>query len=125
MVNSKVLAPLVQQTRGPVAISANQDAGITADAGTTLNLTGGINQNVHIIVYGGAGNINVSTSAITGVHTLDKIGSGVLNLQSSVATPSSGGLRVFAGEVKLSGAAGAVVAPAAASPATIVNPAAL
>ncbi|QOV90342.1 autotransporter-associated beta strand repeat-containing protein [Humisphaera borealis] len=85
-------------------IQSNQDGGISADAGNTLNLTGGVNQQAHIVVYGGAGNINVTGGAISLVHTIDKIGSGTLNIQSATAAPSGNGIRAFAGNLTFSGA---------------------
>ncbi|MGC4007429.1 MAG: autotransporter-associated beta strand repeat-containing protein [Pirellulales bacterium] len=84
-----------------------------------MNLTGAINQNVHIIVYGGAGNINVSGTGIASVHSLDKIGSGILNISAPVANPTGNGVRVYAGELRLSGA-GAF--SGAGTVATILNP---
>jgi autotransporter-associated beta strand protein len=101
------------------AIQLNQDAGIGADSGSTLNVTGGVNQNGHILVLGGAGNINVTTNGLTNVFALDKIGSGLANINAPVAAPSTSGIRVFAGELKFSGSAGAV---ATGTVAAIINP---
>jgi autotransporter-associated beta strand protein len=101
------------------AISENQDAGITADSGNILELTGGINLNAHIGVFGGVGTINVKTGAITTVHTIDKIGSGTTNIQVATAAPTGNGIRVFAGALTFSGA-GAVAG--AGTIATVLNP---
>lgn len=101
-------------------ISENQDSGISADAGNTLNLTGGITFNAHIVVFGGAGNINVTTNPILTVHSLDKIGSGTTNIQVNTAGPTGNGIRVYAGELIFSGTAGGVVGSTAVQ--TIINP---
>jgi hypothetical protein len=99
-----LLLEWLPEEAGAQAISLNQDAGISADSGNILNLTGGINQNAHIVVYGGAGTINVTTTAITAVHTIDKIGSGITNIQVNAAAPSGNGIRVYAGTLTFSGA---------------------
>ncbi|CAN5238168.1 hypothetical protein BH11PLA2_BH11PLA2_09590 [soil metagenome] len=91
-------------------ISGNQDAVITADSLNVLEITGGINQNVHLFVYGGAGTINVTTNSIISVHTFDKVGSGTVNLQVNTATGTSGGTRIFAGTLKFSGNNGVMTA---------------
>ena len=85
------------------AISENEDSGITADLGNTLNLTGGINLNGHRGIFGGAGNINVTTAGISSVGGIDKIGSGTSNIQAAIAAPSGNGIRVLAGTLRFSG----------------------
>lgn len=100
-------------------IQENQDAGISADLGSTLNLTGGIAFNAHIVIFGGAGNINISSGALTFVHSLDKIGSGKTTIQSATAAPTGNGIRVFGGTLEFSGSGGAV--SGAGAIATIIN----
>jgi len=100
-------------------IQENQDSGISAEAGSILNITGTVTQNAHILVYGGAGLINLQGATLTN-HSLDKIGSGTLDIQANVAAPTGNGIRVYAGTMKFSGAAGTV--SGAGTLATIVRP---
>ncbi|MDB5321386.1 MAG: hypothetical protein JWN40_3017, partial [Phycisphaerales bacterium] len=85
------------------AINENQDSGVSADAGATLNLTGGITFNAHIVVFGGAGNVNVTGGSLNTVHSLDKIGAGTTTIQSHVDGPTGNGIRVYAGNLTFSG----------------------
>jgi fibronectin-binding autotransporter adhesin len=78
-------------------ISMNQDQGIGAATGSTLNLTGGANLNVHILSLLGGGTINISTTPVTGVHSLYKLGSGTTNVTTSIAAPTTNGIRLYGG----------------------------
>ena len=78
-------------------ISMNQDQGIGAATGSTLNLTGGANLNVHILALLGGGTINISTTPVTGVHSLYKLGSGTTNVTTSIAAPTTNGIRLYGG----------------------------
>ena len=89
-------------------VSTQQDASIGVADGATLNLTGGINQNGTILDYvtSGTGVINVSGAPITALHSWNKLGSGTLNISTSIANSASAVPNIYDGSVILSGAGG-------------------
>ena len=82
----------------------SQDAGIGADAGSTLNITGGIPTVGHILDLGGAGNINLTTNPVGAIFGITKLGSGILTIQTTVGVISTNSLNINAGFLVLSGA---------------------
>ncbi len=67
------------------AITLSNAAAIGADAGSTLNLTGGIS-GAQALTFSGGGAINIQTVQLGAVASITKIGAGVTSLQ--VASPN-------------------------------------
>ncbi|QOV90168.1 autotransporter-associated beta strand repeat-containing protein [Humisphaera borealis] len=94
-------------------ITQNFDAAIGADAGSTLNITGGIvnsTATTRTLFFTGGGNVNISGTALAGAaggfFSIQKYGSGTLTIQNAntVALSDATGLRVNAGKLALAGA---------------------
>jgi autotransporter-associated beta strand protein len=94
------------------SITYNQDAGVGADAGATLNLTGGIPISVgHRLGLTGAGTINITGGSINSVYAIDKYGPGTTNIQVNVGSfNNAAGLNVDAGTLVFSGTGGRLTA---------------
>ncbi len=96
-------------------ITVGFDSAIGANAGSTLNITGGINGNAatnHQLVFTGAGDLNISGTPLTatggvatGFFAVQKFGSGKLTVSNANAVPISDvtGFRVNAGTVLFNG----------------------
>lgn len=94
-------------------INMNNDGGIGAATGSTLVLSGGINNTGRNSIFSivGGGDVNV-TGGITAIHSLYKLGSGTTRISSAVTAPSGNGLRLYGGGGTLvfEGAAGTMAA---------------
>jgi autotransporter-associated beta strand protein len=92
---SNTYSGLITQTSGAASL-------LGADSGATLNITGGISTG-NSLYFGGAGAVNVTTTALTNTSNLRKIGTGTTTL--SVASPAAtGAFDVAQGTFVLSGA---------------------
>ncbi|NBV79056.1 MAG: hypothetical protein EBR62_04240, partial [Verrucomicrobia bacterium] len=89
-------------------VSMQQDATIGVADGATLNLTGGIALNGHILDYitSGTGVLNVSGAPIASLHSWNKLGTGTLNISTTIANSVSAVPSIYEGTVSFSGAAG-------------------
>lgn len=95
------------------AISMPWDTAIGADAGSTLNITGGVTNTLanHQLWFTGAGNINISGTALaagsgaTGFFAVQKYGNGTLTIgnANNVLISDATGFRVNAGTVLFNG----------------------
>ncbi len=80
-----------------------QDAGIGADAGATLNVSGGVTGALHILAFTGDGTINVN-SAVGVMYSFQKFGNGTVNLTTAIPSYTGAGAVFNGGTVYLSGA---------------------
>ena len=71
--------------------------GVGAAAGATLNVTGGGSLAGKVIAFNGPGTINVSTTPLIGNGGIYKLGSGTTTITTTVAAPTSWGVRTFGG----------------------------
>lgn len=92
------------------AVISNLDASIGVADGATLNLTGGLNISGHVLglVTPGAGVINISGAPITSIYGWSKIGTGTVNVATTMAANGGGSAVIYQGTVALTGAAGAL-----------------
>ena len=101
------------------AITMSADAGIGADAGTTLNITGGISMatsSARALFFNAQGDINISGTSLTGGaatawHRIEKMGPGTLTISNTNSIAITGdtvkvrqGTLAFTGAGTLSGA---------------------
>ena len=84
-------------------ITQGFDTTLGAQAGSTLNITGGIVSSGHRLQINAMGNVNITTTSLTGtLYGLDKFGTGILTLSVPVIPATSGtGILVHAGTLVL------------------------
>ncbi len=93
-------------------LTMNFDAAIGADAGATLNINGGINNTTtsgRALLFTGAGIINLNsdltaaTTTANQYYSLNKYGTGTLNITTAQTVVPTNSLTLFAGTTNISG----------------------
>ena len=89
---------------GPMYLG--QDAGVGAESGATLDVTGGVIGVLHRLSFTGAGSIYVSGGSIGNMYSIDKSGTGTTTIQAPVGVIQTGNLNITAGTLAFGGMAG-------------------
>ena len=86
----------------------SQDTNIGADAGSQLNLTGGIAPTGHILYFDGSGNFLITGGSVGALYGITKQSAGTLTVQVPVGGITNSNLMIEGGTMVLSGSAGSL-----------------